>query len=222
LNCFHSHFVEIILAVIFRKFKILLPKYTERKDFKDDETSFLIEIGFDKAKDAKDNFIVKQTVENYIEVLDAYSMLFFSIVGDDLILLKKKIAQFKNFTTKYNFDFKDYYLDFLKKIEEFEYWKNPFIVVILKNYILCSSELFFTKKEEMMKNFLKMEKTMIPKIEEYMNKELKKVFKLFEKKENIKEIEISLSILKNELAKIIKEKNVVDKYIKYDEKVRSE
>ena len=220
LNSFHSHFVEIIIAVIFRKFKILIPEISERTKF-ENNTKFLLDLGFDKIRDAKQNIVAKTNLENYLEILDAYSMLFFSIIGVDFkFLLKKigKITKLRNFT---KFDTTSYYLNYLQNLLKLDYSKNPFITVVLKNYVLSSSEVFLVHKNEMLSNFEKINKEILPKLTNYIKNNAKKDFNLLNKTENYKELEISLKVLEKELQKILKERKVIDKFIKYDEKVRS-
>ena len=220
LNSFQSHFVEIILAVIFRKFKILIPEVLDKKNFKEN-IGFLLDLGFDKMRDVKGDIVAKTNLEDYLEILDAYSMLFFSIIGVNFKNLIRIIKQYSKIGHMNRYNLTHNYLNFLENLMKLDYWKYPFITVVLKNYILASSEVFKENKDEMLKNFILIKNVIIPKLKEYIEKQVKEDFPLLNEKQNFKELEISMRVLEKELEKILSDRKVVDKFIKYDEKVRA-
>ncbi len=159
-------------------------------------------------------------MEHYVNVLNAYSILYFGILGNDTVKLNELLTD-KN----PNYDLEEYdvstlYLEFIDKFLKINYEKNPFLVVVLKHYINCSSELFEKHKPKFLKNFQKIQDEILPKIKNYRNTEMETDMPIFKNHRNKEELNMEIKILETTLKETLSSKKVKTKFVKYDEHVR--
>ena len=190
-------------------------------------------IRFDKndaefqTENAKNNpqLILKHLpVEKYVELLDAYSLLLFSISGVD----------FRNYAGVFRpqnrrqviskfYDCSGVYLEFYKELSRLmlETGKtSPFVMIVLKNYIWSSSELIESNFQKFFDSFVDMKDRFIPKLREYIQGEGRQDYLILQNKSLRNDLEMEIKVLTEEVTQAVHTKTVKDKTIKYDEAVR--
>lgn len=211
LNQIIPRISDIFIGLIYKKFPIFYCQITPIEQCENEE-AFLLQLGFDKTPRG----VKLEPAEEFSNLLEGYSILFFGISGVGYESIKK----FSDLQSGQFYDYSKLYLDYLEKLKQKEYWRHPFIAFVLKNYIKCSSELFQTQRDFFLKEFEYIQKIMLPKIEsEYT--QFDKKYKLLNA-DFKKEIQIGITVLQKTLKQVLEKKTVIQKYTEYDKEAREE
>lgn len=162
--------------------------------------------------------------DTYIEILDAYSLLYFAIIGVD----------FRNYIASFN---RTHSIEKVGKIYDcsrlyFEFYQNlsknfnekeqtsPFVPVVLKNFIWASSEIIEKNLEKFLDIFTDIRDNFIPKFKTYLSGNCKFDYIILENPTLKRDLEMDLKVLLSEVNEVVQKRSVINKTIKYDEAVR--
>ena len=97
---------------------------------------------------------------------------------------------------------------------------DPFSAVYLKNFVLASREVFERQPARYLEIFKEIQAVHLPKLEAYLKGPAKQEYPLLGVKKNFDDINSYCISLRRELEDIIRNQDVEDKFVKYDEQVR--
>ena len=215
-----SHFQEAVISIVHRKFRIMIPSSVESTSTPFEKYAAY---GFDKIpqteKDSEEELVKKIDIEKYIDVIDAYSLVFFNVLGTDLSKYRTIFSK-KGMTLPIRpFRADERYIDYYFKLKAFKEM-NPAIPVILRNFVLSSSEIFPKYREKFLEIFKDIRDNRRAELDTYISGPLKNELKLFENKSNRDSLLSEVIVLKREVEDALKSGSVQDKFTKYDPQAR--
>ena len=161
------------------------------------------------------------SLESYIEVLDGYSLFYFSVLGTRIDMHLKTFYRFgKKPMPKVILSYTYFFQKFIRRFLELS--RLPLLALpLLKNLVLSSSELFPSHREDFLEQFERLLKEYLPEVEQQLENGDKKTLLMFGQKTNKMELHSHIVMLRGELETILKEGRVTDRLIKYDLQARS-
>lgn len=161
--------------------------------------------------------------EVYLEILDAYSLLLFAIIGVDFRNYTQGFSRGRFGLARRLYDCSRLYLDYYQQLSTQFYDSGkilPFAAVPLKHFIGASSELFDRHSEPLLTAFADIQDRFVPRLKEYLRTQAAADFPLLRNSPVLKDLEMEASVLQQEAAGVLRANAVKDKTIKYDEGVR--
>ncbi len=161
--------------------------------------------------------------EVYVEILDAYSLLFFSIVGVDFRNYAQGFARGRFGLSRRLYDCSRLYLDYYNQLSTQFYATGktlPFAAIPLKHFISASSELFDRHSAALLTAFADIQDRFVPQLKEYLRTQAGTDFPILQNSPVLKDLEMEASVLLREAQGAVQTNQVKDKTIKYDEGVR--
>lgn len=161
--------------------------------------------------------------ETFSDSLNAYSLLFFAILGVDGSQMANVFQNSRLGRNRRSLDCSRFYLDFYRKLSESFYESartSPFAMIPLKHFICCASDLLPKHRTAFMEAFSDIAHRFVPRLKQYLSGAAATDCPILAGSPVLAELQIEADVLLNEASHVARSGELRDKTIKYDEGAR--